>query len=156
MTTTETIRVMDYQTGEYVRAATAADLAAACDAEGDAGVFECPLTGASVYLDGVEHVGRYVLPTQVVIVYAADEVPVSDDRETVSGAKYTVHTYGCAPVSGLVIPPEGPSPDCWLGYPGVELDEGLWDALAEAASEGARGRSGSIAVEVEPDCESAT
>jgi hypothetical protein len=57
-----TATVMDYQTGETLRTATVADLAAARTARGATGTFACPVTGESVYLDGVPHDGvRYGL-----------------------------------------------------------------------------------------------
>lgn len=61
MMTTKTT-VIDYQTGETLRAATATDLEAARGTRGAEGVFGCPATGDAVYLDGVPHDGtRYDL-----------------------------------------------------------------------------------------------
>lgn len=83
------------------------------------------------------------------ITFSAALVRVADERHEVPGAKYTVSGVYDPPISGEVIPPEGGSPDTWLGYPGVDLDQDLWDSLASAAVRGARGESGQIIIDID-------
>ncbi len=84
---------------------------------------------------------------QRVITYQPARVGVSDERGEVAGAYVDVPALG---IHGeTVIPPEGDSLDCWLGqiYSALRGDNALLDALAEAAREGAAGRSGTLEVE---------
>lgn len=81
-----------------------------------------------------------------IIRYEPSRVWVSDDRHEVDGA-WIYLTRGDEEISGDIIPPEGDSPDCWLGdvyYSGISRDE--IDALAEAAAAGANGRTGRIVI----------
>lgn len=89
--------------------------------------------------------------TNYAINYTPALVPVSDDREEVAGARVTVETVGeNNPTTYLVIPSEGPSPDCWLGIKGAaEIEEDLWSEVDAAARAGARGESGHTLVELE-------
>jgi hypothetical protein len=83
--------------------------------------------------------------------YRPYAVWVTDPRETVSGAAIWRDNY--VPTY-VVIPPEGDAPECWMGdahwNPPPGVDERSWmEACAEAAKEGAAGRSGTVEVATE-------
>ena len=90
------------------------------------------------------------------IRYKPASVDVGDERKSVAGASVVIDYADLGSVSHDIIPPEGDSPDCWLGsaYTSISgLDEAAWiamvDALEVAAVGGAAGHSGSIEVEMQ-------
>lgn len=84
------------------------------------------------------------MTSKLKIRYAPAEVPVSDERRQVAGAKVEIGGE-----SYLVIPPEGPDPSAWMG--GAECPEGFDEdefrgELASAAALGAQDLSGVLEI----------
>lgn len=82
------------------------------------------------------------------------DVPVTDDRGTVPGARL----YLPDGTEYLLIPPEGPDCRAWMGLAGDGAPEGMaweeWVELCDAAAyDGAAGRSGAMPL-IEVECRS--
>jgi hypothetical protein len=65
----------------------------------------------------------------ITLQWEPEEVDVSDDRETVRGASVILTTSTGSKWEFNVIPPEGMSPDCWLGHDGGTVVDTLVDVF---------------------------